>query len=195
MIWFVGISILIVVLVAVLVFRFIKNSKVWVWPKGAHFIGHYQGFTAHLFVKGALLEFPPDVVAYRAALAAWCLNQTLGNVPTKFGVHVCEDTFYDKTYDAKLNTKSNGLLLKIQRKAGKETMPLVVCRSSVFHETPINGSLVLHELIHAALPFSLLRDPKDPSGRNHSDRSIWIAEDSLEMKTRKLFMAKLLEET
>lgn len=168
----------------------IRGRKIWVWPSGTRVTAHVGGFTAHLVHKNVELEFSPQETARRAALAAKCLDDVMGSVPREFVIHVCDDATYDKVYDAPWGVRSNGMQLAVRRKAGNEEMPLLACRGSAFGSTPRTGSLVIHELAHAALPKTKYRDNDiDGKDHDHSNEKVWGGSpDSVEAKASALFV-------
>jgi hypothetical protein len=190
----------IILLVTFPVVYYVKRQflkKVWMWPEGTRIPGRYGKFTVHFVYSNVALEFGPAETARRAALAAHCLNTVIGNdvVKTEFTVHLLNDRTYRTTYDAKYGITSNGMLQKVYRKAGDESMPLVACREGAFGSTPKTGSLVIHELLHDVIRRTPFVDPGDPLDHDHSDKRFWSGErpDSIEKKAQSLFVNLVAE--
>lgn len=161
----------------------IRGRKRWAWPTGMRATAELNGFTAHFICTEPVLHpMPIAELARRAALAADCLQFAVPGkkVPKEFAVRLLTDDDYRRKYDERFGTKSNGMLRSIEREAGGETMPLVVCRVGAFASTLTTGSLVIHELLH----FLYAGD------REHTLTEVWgTYEVSLEQRAQSEFQA------
>lgn len=145
--------------------RWLVGRRKWLWPAGERVTAQFGTFTAHFVCTDSSPALPLPILAKRAAMGAHCLEiarttYTGVAVPREFAVRLVGDETYTRIYDAFYHTKSAGMLLEVERAAGDETMPLVVCKASKFHSTPLTGSLVIHELGHFIFPLN--REHTDP---------------------------------
>lgn len=172
---------------------FLKNRNAWKWPEGIRTQATFNGFTVHMIYDAAAQSaFKHSVAetALRCAKAVDCLAQVVGDkskfVPREYCIQVLGDVNYNKTIDVPLGTRSNGITLKLEAKAGGKTLPLSVCRSKGFELTESSGELVIHECIHV-----FIENSGDASGDPlHANVAYWGYPDGLEGKATALFTKK-----